>query len=186
MTQPELIVYVDENGKPTGNTAPKLEAHNANTKLHLAFSCYVFNDNSELLVTQRAHIKKVWPGVWTNSVCGHPMPGERLEQAVERRLQYELGMRANDISVILPKYRYKTPPYKGIIENEFCPVFFARATSKPKPNPEEVANYRWVSWDTFRREAGNDTANVWSWWCKDQLKQLLTKHKGATFKKFVL
>jgi isopentenyl-diphosphate delta-isomerase len=59
----ELIYYVDENDIPTGETAPKLEAHTANTRLHAAFSCYIFNDKGEFLVTQRAKSKKVWPGV---------------------------------------------------------------------------------------------------------------------------
>ena len=86
----ELIVYVDENGIPTGETAPKLDAHTLNTRLHAAFSCYIFNDQGEFLVTRRALTKKVWPGVWTNSVCGHPGPGESNESAIIRRAKYEL------------------------------------------------------------------------------------------------
>lgn len=172
MTTQELIVYVNEDGTPTGQTAPKLAAHNANTKLHLAFSCYVFNDQGELLVTQRALSKKVWPGVWTNSVCGHPAPGEDLVAAIKRRLQDELGMEAQDFQVVLPKYRYTTPPFKGIIENEFCPVFMARAKTLPQPNSEEVEALKWLSWQAYVAEAEQDPADVYSWWCKDQLKQL--------------
>lgn len=168
----ELIVYVDEKGQPTGETAPKLAAHHAETRLHLAFSCYVFNDLGEFLVTQRAHVKKVWPDVWTNSVCGHPMPNESLEHALVRRLDYELGMKAKDIKMILPKYLYKTPPYNGIIEHEFCPIFAARAISEPRPNPHEVDAYRWTSWEEYVNEIENDPDNKWSWWCKDQLRFL--------------
>src|SRR5688572_7220641 len=116
----ELIVFVDENGKPTGETGPKLESHTANTILHLAFSCYVFNDQGQFLITQRAHSKKVWPDVWTNSVCGHPGPGEDMVDAIRRRLLYELGMTVKSFEVVLPNYRYTTPPYNAIIENEFC------------------------------------------------------------------
>lgn len=168
----ELIYYVDENDKPTGETAPKLEAHTANTRMHAAFSCYIFNDKGEFLVTQRALSKKVWPGVWTNSVCGHPAPGESRENAIIRRTEYELGMKITDIKVLLPHYMYKTPPYNGIIENEYCPVFFARASSLPHPNPEEVEAFKWLTWEEYIDEAESDTADVWSWWCKDQLKQL--------------
>ena len=168
----EEVVLVDKDGKPTGKTLPKLEAHNANTPLHLAFSCYVFNDKSKFLVTQRAKTKKVWPGVWTNSVCGHPAPGEKIIDAITRRLDYELGMTAGNVEVVLPTYRYRTPPYNGIIENEFCPVYIAKATSKPRPNPEEVEGLKWMKWQDFVREAKNDKSDVYSWWCKDQLKQL--------------
>lgn len=168
----DLIVFVDEHDNPTGETAPKLEAHTANTKLHAAFSCYIFNDNGQFLVTQRALSKKVWPGVWTNSVCGHPAPGETREAAIIRRSQFELGMTVKNIQVVLPNYIYKTPPYKGIIEHEYCPVFIAHAADNPKPNADEVEAYKWMSWDEYVREAENDKNDVWSWWCKDQLKQL--------------
>ncbi len=168
----EKIVYVNELGEPTGETADKLAAHTRKTRLHLAFSCYIFNESGEFLVTQRALSKKVWPGVWTNSVCGHPAPQENIEHAIKRRLHYELGMTAKDIKVVLPKYRYKTPPFNGIIENEFCPVFVARADSLPNQNPEEVEAIKWMQWQDFISEAEADQEDVWSWWCKDQLKQL--------------
>lgn len=169
----ELIVLVDDNGKPIG-TADKLASHHAHTPLHLAFSCYIFNDKGEFLLTQRAHSKKVWPGVWTNSVCGHPAPGEDSIDAIKRRLQDELGMTAKDFKVVLPDYRYTTPPFKGIIENEICPVYTAVATSAPQPNPDEVEAYEWVDWHDFIKQAEADTADKYSWWTKDQLKQLKT------------
>lgn len=168
----EEIVLVDEAGSPIG-IAEKLSSHHANTPLHLAFSCYVFNDLGEFLVTQRALSKKVWPGVWTNSVCGHPAPGEKMEDAISRRFDYELGMTAKDIQVVLPRYRYQTPPYNGIIENEFCPVFVARATSGPRPNPDEVEAWKWLPWKDFVSVATADKSDEYSWWCKDQLKQLV-------------
>lgn len=168
----EVVVFVDESGQPTGETAPKLDAHTATTSLHLAFSCYVFNDRNELLVTQRSLKKKVWPGVWTNSVCGHPGPEESMTDAIARRLDYELGMQAAGFEVMLPTYRYKTPPFNGIVENEYCPVFVAKATSDPEANPEEVEDLRWMKWEDFKREALADTQDVWSWWCKDQIRQL--------------
>lgn len=178
----ELVVFVTEDGRPTGRTAPKLEAHTATTRLHLAFSCYVFNSEGELLVTQRAHGKKVWPGVWTNSVCGHPGPGESMEDAMARRLDYELGMQATDFQVVLPSYRYKTPPFKGIVENEFCPVFVALSASAPLPNPQEVAGVQWLRWEDFKKRALADEEDVWSWWCKDQIKQL---ENNSSFQAFL-
>ena len=188
----EFIYYVDKNDQPTGQISEKYAAHNANTKLHAAFSCYIFNDKGQFLVTQRAFSKKVWPGVWTNSCCGHPAPGESRQDAIARRLQYELGMTAKDVQVVLPKYTYKTPPYNGIVEYEFCPVYVALATSQPKPNLDEVESVYWMDWQDYvaASEADDDTnvgtrgwmqelptgesrlLGIWSWWCKDQLKQL--------------
>lgn len=165
----ELVEYVDENGVPTGETAPKLDAHNDHTRMHAAFSCYVFNEKGQFLVTQRAHAKKVWPSVWTNTVCGHLSPGETHEDAIKRRAKYELGMKVKDIEPILQDYSYKTPPYHGIIENEFCPVFLARIEGDLKPNPEEVVDYKWLNWDDFVKSSKDDVDDTWSFWCKDQV-----------------
>lgn len=171
MQELELIVLVDEAGQPIG-TAEKWAVHHSDTPLHLAFSCYVFDDQGLFLVTQRAHSKKVWPGVWSNSVCGHPAPGESIAGAIQRRLRYELGMIVRDLEVLLPDHSYKAPPFQGVVEHEFCPVYVARAQSEPLPNPMEVEDYNWVRWASFVRAAEGDVADTYSWWCKNQLKEL--------------
>jgi isopentenyl-diphosphate delta-isomerase len=172
--QEERIVFVDEQGKPTGETGPKLASHTADTKLHLAFSCYIFHADTRLfLLTQRAHVKKVWPDVWTNSACGHPMPGETVEAAIHRRSKYELGLDTiQEITLVLPTYRYKTPPYNGIIENEFCPVYVAFVSAEPCPNPDEVEAYRWISWEDYGKLL-REEADSMSYWAKDQYPLLV-------------
>ena len=169
MAVPELIVFVDEHGKPTGEVGPKLESHNADTKLHLAFSCYVFRrSDNKFLVTQRGLSKKVWPGVWSNSFCGHPAPGEAMEDAIRRRGTFELGLAVlQDIRCVVPKYVYKTPPYNGIVEHEFCPIYIAYVEQEPTPNPDEVEVYEWKTWSEYVRMLSNESDKM-SWWCKDQ------------------
>ena len=166
----ELIVLLDENYNEI-DVAPKLASHHRYTPLHKAFSCYVFDNEGRFLVTQRAKSKKVWPGVWTNSVCGHPAPGESYEDAIARRAKDELGMSLTDIVCILPTYRYHTPPYEGVVENEFCPVFAARLASLPRPNPKEVEELRWMTWEEYATDLVT-RADEYSFWAKDQFKQL--------------
>jgi isopentenyl-diphosphate Delta-isomerase len=170
---PEEIVFVDDNGNPTGETGPKLASHTENTKLHLGFSCYIFRrSDNKYLITQRALSKKVWPGVWTNSVCGHPKPGESAEDAIRRRAEFELGIHNLEaITVILPAYRYKTPPFNGIIENEICPVYAAWTTDEPTPNPDEVAAYHWITWHEYTLMQELESHKL-SYWAKDQFEQL--------------
>jgi isopentenyl-diphosphate delta-isomerase len=175
MSRDELIVLVDEAGNPIGS-AEKSASHHAATPLHLAFSCYVFDDRGRFLATRRSMHKKVWPGVWSNSVCGHPAPGEPLVDAIQRRLRYELGMVANGFRVVLPRHKYRAPPFQGVVEHEFCPVFVARAGSQPGPNPLEVDAFEWVQWSEFVRAAQADTDDIYSWWCKNQLSELAEQH----------
>ena len=168
----EHIVLLDESGNEIGE-ADKLRAHHSHTPLHRAFSCYIFNQDGQFLVTQRALSKKVWPGVWTNSVCGHPAPGEAYEDAIVRRAHDELGMDIKDIRLVLPNYRYVTPAFQGIIENEMCPVFVARQASDVVPNPDEVEAYKWMPWEGYL-EALRDHADLYSYWTKEQSALLQT------------
>jgi isopentenyl-diphosphate delta-isomerase len=163
----ELIVLVNDGGRPIG-TAPKLASHHRDTPLHLAFSSYVFDSAGRFLLTRRALSKKTWPGIWTNSCCGHPGPGEELEDAVRRRLRDELGLEAGELVPLLPDFRYWAE-LDGVVENEICPVFGLRIDAEPVLNRDEVEEYRWVSWD----DVVNDNLDVTlSPWAQLQLKQL--------------
>jgi isopentenyl-diphosphate delta-isomerase len=144
---PELIVLVDERGRPIG-TAPKLASHHRDTPLHLAFSSYVFGADGRVLATRRALTKKTWPGVWTNTCCGHPAPGEPVVRAVRRRLHDELGLTPRDLVPLLPDFRYRAE-LDGVVENEICPVYGARVTEEPVLNRAEVEEWRWVEWEAF-------------------------------------
>ena len=140
----EEVVLLDEDHRPVG-TAPKADVHTTDTPLHLAVSCYVLDDDGRLLLTRRALGKKTWPGVWTNSFCGHPGPGEALAEAVARRAGQELGLELAGVSEVLPDFRYRAVEASGVVENEFCPVFVARAAGTPRPLPEEVAEIAWIA-----------------------------------------
>ena len=166
----ELVVLLDEDGRAIG-TAPKLEAHHAGTPLHLAFSCYVFDAEGRLLVTRRALGKPTWPGVWTNSVCGHPGPGEPVADAVVRRAEQELGVALKDVTLVLPAFRYTARMPNGVRENELCPVYVARATADPRPSPDEVEEWAWVPWREFRDDVLTARREV-SPWCVEQVTQL--------------
>ena len=179
-TEEELIILVSEENEQIG-TMPKLAAHNAHTPLHRAFSCYIFNAQGEFLLTERALTKKVFPGIWTNSCCGHPGPGEEIEDAIARRLAYELGLVPDLIEIILPDFRYKTE-MNGIVENEICPVFFATVSATPIPNPQEVESFQWIDWKLFKKEILKNP-NKYSYWCREQMKLLSDNKAGKTFLK---
>jgi isopentenyl-diphosphate delta-isomerase len=168
----DLVVLLDEDGNAIG-TAPKSSVHCADTSLHLAFSCYVFNERGEVLLTRRALTKKTWPGVWTNSFCGHPAPAETLVDAVHRRAEFELGLQITGIDLALPLFRYRATDSSGIVENEVCPVYLARAVGDPLPNPDEVMEHTWADPDSLRRSV-LASPYAFSPWMVLQMRELET------------
>ncbi|MGD8193699.1 isopentenyl-diphosphate Delta-isomerase [Herbiconiux sp. P18] len=166
----ERVVLLSDDGLAIG-TADKSAVHSETTPLHLAFSCHVFDDAGRVLVTRRALGKLTWPGVWTNSFCGHPAPGEQMTDAVVRRAAKELGLEISGLELALPDFRYRAVDASGIVENEICPVYTARAASPLRPNPDEVAEWHWADAD----ELGTAVAlTPWAFspWLTLQLPQL--------------
>ncbi|MFG6445297.1 isopentenyl-diphosphate Delta-isomerase [Microbacterium sp. P06] len=143
MSETEFVVLLDDDGREIG-VAPKSTVHGTDTALHLAFSCHIVNSAGQVLVSRRALDKKTWPGVWTNSFCGHPQPGEQMTDAVHRRAEFELGLAIGDLELVLPTFRYRATDASGIVEHEICPVYTAFASEDPLPNPREVVDTRWV------------------------------------------
>ncbi len=175
----DMIVYVDEQDNVLA-TAPKLAAHNSDTKLHRAFSVFLFNSKGELLLQQRALSKKTWPGVWSNSCCGHVMLHETVENAAKRRLSNELGMRVDKLHLVLPDFRYRAEK-DGVVENEICPVFVGYTSALPVANPDEVNDVKWVAWTKFIIEVA-DPANGYSPWAREEVELLAgtsSKHLPA-------
>lgn len=173
---PELVILLDEDRNRIG-TMEKSVVHTTDTPLHLAFSCYITDTTGRVLLTRRALGKMTWPGVWTNSVCGHPAPGEAITDAVQRRARQELGMTITPPRMVLPEFRYRATSAEGVVENEVCPVFVAEATSTPNPDPAEVAEYGWASWDTLHALV-RDTPFLISPWAVAQIPQLPASVRG--------
>lgn len=169
-TETDSVVLLTDDGTPCGS-APRTTVHGADTPLHQAFSLYLFDDDGRVLITRRALGKVTWAGVWTNACCGHPRPGEPLADAVRRRLAEELGLEASDLQLVLPDFRYRAVDASGVVENEICPVFVARAAGEVRLDPDEVAQHAWVSWSDLV-SAIRATPEVYSPWSALQVPLL--------------
>ena len=166
----ELVVLINDNNTPVG-TEDKYMVHTGQTPLHRGFSLFIINSKQELLLQQRSSKKIAWPNVWSNSVCGHPLPGETTTEAVIRRAAFELNidLKESDIHTLIPDYRYRYE-HHGIVENEICPVNVVFGDFDPKPNPDEVRDFRWVKWVEFIGEVERE--NSYSEWCQEETKLL--------------
>ncbi|HMR49209.1 MAG TPA: isopentenyl-diphosphate Delta-isomerase [Arachnia sp.] len=171
MTTPERVVLVDGDGSVVG-TALKSRVHSVPTPLHLGFSCYLRDESGRVLVTRRALSKLTWPGVWTNSFCGHPAPGERIRDAVIRRARQELAAELADVEGVLPDFRYRALDAGGVEENEVCPVFTARLAGPFAPRAAEVVEWAWIDPHDLA-EAAARAPFVFSPWMVEQLPRLL-------------
>lgn len=161
VTTSEQVVLLADDGRPIG-VADKATVHGSRTPLHLAFSCYGFDGAGRLLVTRRARGKRTFPGVRTNTCCGHPAPGESLQDAVRRRLDAELGLGATDLRLVLPEFSYRASD-AGVEENELCPVFVCTLVGEPRARPGEVHSWEWWSWAEFLTAAGDDGSDLSPW-----------------------
>jgi isopentenyl-diphosphate delta-isomerase len=172
MSAEEQVVLLADDGTAIG-VADKATVHTDQTPLHLAFSCHLFDNEGRILVTRRALTKVAWPGVWTNSFCGHPAPGEDIEQAVHRRAEHELGARLDSVELALPDFRYRAVDASGIVEHEICPVYRATIDGTLSPRPDEVSEWLWVDPDALDR-AVEATPWAFSPWLTLQLPLLST------------
>lgn len=161
MAVAEQVVLVDDEGRPIG-VADKATVHARATPRHLAFSCYGFDAQGRLLVTQRSARKKAFPLVWTGTCCGHPAPGEAIEDAVTRRLDDELGLAPVDLRLVLPDFSYRASDGE-VEENELCPVLVCTLVGEPRGRPDEVAAWAWWSWAEFLAQARAPHSGISPW-----------------------
>ena len=143
----DLVELVDEAGRVIGQAA-RATVHHGSTPRHRAFSVYLSDAAGRILITRRALSKITWPGVWSNSCCGHPRPGETDVAAIHRRVREELGVEVIDVEVMLPDFGYTATDPQGLVENEHCPVYRAVIVDPAvmRPDPDEVMDYQWLTW----------------------------------------
>lgn len=139
MIQEEFVILVDENDREVG-TMEKMQAHRE-AKLHRAFSVFIFNRQKEILLQQRALNKYHSPGLWTNTCCSHPRPGENTLTAAQRRLKEEMGFSC-DLKELF-SFTYKSEFDNGLTEHEFDHVFIGQFDDSFVVNPHEVAATKW-------------------------------------------
>ncbi|WPY99412.1 isopentenyl-diphosphate Delta-isomerase [Christiangramia sp. OXR-203] len=144
----EKVILVNEKDEQIG-LMEKIEAHEK-ALLHRAFSVFVFNDKNELMIQQRALSKYHSPGLWTNTCCSHQREGESNIEAGKRRLQEEMGFSTELKDTI--SFIYKAPFDNGLTEHEFDHILVGYFEGKPDLNPDEVAEWKWMSLEAIEKD----------------------------------
>ncbi len=155
----EQVILVEADDRPTG-TMGKLEAHRRGA-LHRALSVFGFDAQGRLLLQQRAPGKYHSGGLWTNTCCSHPRPGEDTAAAAGRRLREEMGMNFPVTPAFTFLYRADFP--NGLIEHELDHVFFGVCTGVPQPDPTEVSAWRYITLPDLAAEAAAHPERFTAW-----------------------
>ena len=161
MIPDEPLILVDESNRAVG-TAGKTAVHRGGL-LHRAFSIFLVDARGRIVLQQRSRKKYHSAGLWANSCCGHPRPGERTLTAAHRRLNEELGI-ASPLSFGFFS-RYQTDLDKGMQENELVYVFFGPLTAQPRPDPAEVAKVELTNLAELKRKIGRQP-NAFAYWLR--------------------
>ena len=158
---PEHVVLVDESDREIG-TAEKLSVHR-DGRLHRAVSVFVFDGAGRWLLQRRADGKYHSPGLWSNTACTHPRPGEPPAQAASRRLDEEMGVRCALRPAFRRVYRAELPGPEPLVEHELDHVFVGRFDGEPVPAAAEVSGWEWVEADALRADLQNRPERYTAW-----------------------
>ena len=157
----ELVVLVNKEDEKIG-LMPKMEAHEK-ALLHRAFSVFVFNDNVELMLQQRAAHKYHSPLLWTNTCCSHQRDGESNVEAGRRRLQEEMGF-STELKEVF-SFIYKAPFDNGLTEHELDHVMVGNYNDNPEINKDEVEDYKWMTLKDVKKDI-EDNPDIYTEWFK--------------------
>jgi isopentenyl-diphosphate delta-isomerase len=157
----EKVILVNEKDEQIG-LMEKIEAHEK-ALLHRAFSVFVFNEKGETMIQQRALSKYHSPGLWTNTCCSHQREGETNIQAGKRRLQEEMGF-STDLKDTI-SFIYKAPFDNGLTEHEFDHILVGKFEGEPNLNPDEVADWKWISLEEVEKDM-QERPDIYTEWFK--------------------
>lgn len=153
------VILVDESDREIGEM-DKLEAH-VNGLLHRAFSVFLFNPEGKLLMQRRAFGKYHSGGLWTNTCCSHPAPGESIEEAAHRRLDEEMGLTC-DLKKVF-SFIYKAKLDHDLTEYELDHVLIGLSDDTPHLDPEEAIAFKWMSFEDLKKDVRDNPDNYTVW-----------------------
>lgn len=161
----EDLILVNERNRAIGR-GEKQAVHAAGV-LHRAFSIFLVDTDGRILLQRRQRTKYHSGGLWANTCCGHPRPGERTLAAARRRLREELGVTARLRFGFLVRYEAKFA--NGLRENEIAHIYFGLLTTEVRPDPAEVMGTERRKLAELKREIAARPGQ-YSFWLKHYLQ----------------
>jgi isopentenyl-diphosphate delta-isomerase len=155
----EQVILVNERDEIIG-VEEKIKAHLVGA-LHRAFSIFVFNSADQLLLQKRSCTKYHSKGLWSNTCCGHPRPGESIEEASHRRLWEEMGFDCEVREIF--KFTYRAHLDNDLVEHEYDHVLVGEFDGEPNPSRDEVDDWKWMDLTTLKHDMQENSENYTYW-----------------------
>ena len=173
MAHDDELILVDLYDRPVGHL-DKNAVHEKGL-LHRAFSVFL-TDGERMLIQRRAYGKYHSGGLWANACCSHPRVGETLQEAVPRRLKEELGIccEVKELGAFVYYARYSDTMH----EYEYEHIFIGHFEGEVTPDPEEIAETRWIRFEDLEKEMMEDP-DRFSVWFMIAAPQVLAALKQA-------
>lgn len=162
MGKNDFVILVDKLDNETG-LMEKMEAHKK-AVLHRAISVFIVNSRGEWLLQRRALNKYHSNGLWTNTCCSHPFPGESNIEAAHRRLMEEMGLNA-DLKEIF-QFIYLEELDNELTEHELDHVFVGITDKKPEINTSEVIDWKYMDYFKLTADLEQSPENYTVWFKK--------------------
>lgn len=156
------VILVDENDNMTG-VMEKLQAH-AEARLHRAVSVFIVNSGGEWILQKRALDKYHSQGLWTNTCCTHPAPGESAHDSARRRLREEMGLDCELTELF--SFIYREDVGNGLTEHEYDHVFAGVTDAIPAINRDEVVEWRATDFVSLKKDIENNPSAYTVWFRK--------------------
>ena len=164
------LILVNDNNEAVG-VGEKLQIHQDGL-LHRAFSVFILNSKKELLLQRRALQKYHSAGLWSNTCCGHPRPGEQIVSAARRRLKTEMGLDCQLREI--GSFIYRAEVGNGLVEHEFDHILTGQSQMDPILNPAEAIGWRWIRFNTLEADI-YEHPQVYTRWLKIIITRELLK-----------
>lgn len=171
----DKVIIVNNLDEPLGEME-KMQAH-VEGVLHRAFSVFLFNQDNEMLIHQRAGHKYHGANLWTNACCSHPQLNEDTKSSALERLQFEMGMNT-DIEKIF-SFIYKAQVENGLMEHELDHVFVGYTDEIPNPNSDEVQDWRWIQIPVLLDDMDRNPQH-YTFWFKKSIRHVLDRVYPST------
>jgi len=153
------VIIVDKDDRIICNEE-KIKAHKEGM-LHRAFSIFIFNSKKELLLQKRGLKKYHSGGKWSNTCCSHPEQEENIKEQAEERLKKEMGI-STELKEIF-SFVYKTKVDNNLTEHEYDHVFLGYYNNDPKPDKNEVDNWKWMDIEKLEQDIKNNPDKYTPW-----------------------